>query len=80
MEFYRRIITYFPQRNSKNSVSNSPEKLRLVETCQHEFHENLNTGHACNNIIMEHLQYSVENLVKTAPKRDCLPESGPDAP
>jgi len=47
------------QETHKTQVSNSPGKLRLLETCQHEFREKLNIGHACYIIIAE-LSYETQ--------------------
>jgi len=47
------------QETLKTQISNSPGKLRLLETCQHEFREKLNNGHACYIIIAE-LSYETQ--------------------
>jgi hypothetical protein len=46
-------------KTHKTRVSNSPGKLRLLETCQHEFREKLNIRHACYIIIAE-LSYETQ--------------------
>ena len=46
-------------KTHKTRVSNSPGKLRLLETCQHEFREKLNISHACY-IIFAELSYETQ--------------------
>jgi len=65
------------QETHKTQVSTSPGKLRLLETCQHEFREKLNIGHTCYIIIVE---LSYETQYKTwlrPPLREKVAVSAP---